>query len=228
MKYFNLITKEIKEMTDMEFELANYNEQWIKYDIVLNKIVVTSINDYRVFPKDELGINKAKILPLLQYFKPVNKESGLKIARYYKVCPYCLSKLDNKNGVIILDCRENFCNIKKMQLDVYNEVSCCNNTYIIPFSKTQSTKARADYIRNKLEQKELVILNYSIKSLNIEVIVKPINILKMDLNDDYEIMKKIFNDKLYLGIKNNDILEHEEVVTDALEKRILCYLKYRR
>ncbi len=108
MKYYNVKTKEIREFTQEELESENHHNQWIEHDIILNKIVIVSINDYKVFPKDELGLNKRKILPLLKYFKPVNKESAFKIAKYYKICPYCLAKLEDENNILIIDCRENF------------------------------------------------------------------------------------------------------------------------
>lgn len=225
MKYYNLKTKEIREFTEEELEVENHHNQWIEYDVVLNKIVIASINDYRIFPKDELGLNKRKILPLLEYFKPVSKESALKIGKYYKICPYCLGKLENKNNVLILDCREDFSNIKKMQLDVYNEVSCCNNTYLIPFSKTKSTGARADFIRNELELGKTVILKYVIKSLNIEILIDLINVLELDLNNNYEIMSEILNNNLYLAIKHNGNIECKTSKLNTLKQKILLYLK---
>lgn len=226
MKYYNLKTKEIREFTKKEeLEAENHNNQWIDYDTILNKIVIVSVNDYKIFPKDELGLNKRKILPLLEYFKPVSKESAFKIAKYYKVCPYCLGSLEDKNSILILDCREDFSNIKKMQLDVYNEVSCCNNTYLIPFPKTKSTKARADFIRDELEQGKTVVLNYSIKSLNIEILINLIDVLELNLNNDYEIIRKIFNDNLYLGIKHDGIIECETAILNTLKRQILFYLK---
>ncbi|XZL62946.1 hypothetical protein ACSXBG_17085 (plasmid) [Clostridium perfringens] len=227
MKYYNVKTKEIREFTQEELESENHHNQWIEHDIILNKIVVASINDYRIFPKDELGLNKRKILPLLEYFKPVSKESAFKIAKYYKVCPYCLGSLEDKNNILILDCREDFSNIKKMQLDVYNEVSCCNNTYLIPFSKTKSTKLRADFIKNELEQGKTVVLKYSIKSLDIEILIDLVNVLELNLKNDYEIMRKIFKDKSYLAIKDGCIFQTEDVVIDDLERQILYYLSRR-
>lgn len=225
MKYYNVKTKEIREFTKEELESENHHNQWIEHDIILNKIVIVSINDYKVFPKDELGLNKRKILPLLKYFKPVNKESAFKIAKYYKICPYCLAKLEDENNILIIDCRENFSNIKKMQLDVYNEVFCCNNTYLIPFPKTKSTKARADFIRDELEQGKTVILNYSIKSLHVEVLINLADILELNLKNDYEIMSKIFNDNLCLAIKHNGNVEYETAMLDKLKRKILFYLK---
>lgn len=227
MKYYNLKTKEIREFTEEELQTENHHNQWIEYGIVLNKIVIVSINDYKIFPKDELGLNKRKILPLLEYFKPINKESAFKIAKYYKICPYCLTKLNNENSILILDCRENFSNIKKMQLDIYNEVSCCNNTYLIPFFKTKSTGARADFIRNELEQGKTVILNYSIKSLDIEILIDLVNVLELNLKNDYEIMRKIFKDKSYLAIKDGYIIQTEDVIINDLERQILYYLSRR-
>ena len=227
MKYYNLKTKEIREFTEEELQTENHHNQWIEYGIVLNKIVIVSINDYKIFPKDELGLNKRKILPLLEYFKPINKESAFKIAKYYKICPYCLTKLNNENSILILYCRENFSNIKKMQLDIYNEVSCCNNTYLIPFSKTKSTGARADFIRNELEQGKTVILNYSIKSLDIEILIDLVNVLELNLKNDYEIMRKIFKDKSYLAIKDGYIIQTEDVIINDLERQILYYLSRR-
>ena len=225
MKYYYVKTKEIREFTQEELESENHHNQWIEHDIILNKIVIVSINDYKVFPKDELGLNKRKILPLLKYFKPVNKESAFKIAKYYKICPYCLAKLEDENNILIIDCRENFSNIKKMQLDVYNEVFCCNNTYLIPFPKTKSTKARADFIRDELEQGKTVILNYSIKSLHVEVLINLADILELNLKNDYEIMSKIFNDNLCLAIKHNGNVEYETAMLDKLKRKILFYLK---
>lgn len=225
MKYYNVKTKEIREFTQEELESENHHNQWIEHDIILNKIVIVSINDYKVFPKDELGLNKRKILPLLKYFKPVNKESAFKIAKYYKICPYCLAKLEDENNILIIDCRENFSNIKKMQLDVYNEVFCRNNTYLIPFPKTKSTKARADFIRDELEQGKTVILNYSIKSLHVEVLINLADILELNLKNDYEIMSKIFNDNLCLAIKHNGNVEYETAMLDKLKRKILFYLK---
>ena len=225
MKYYNVKTKEIREFTQEKLESENHHNQWIEHDIILNKIVIVSINDYKVFPKDELGLNKRKILPLLKYFKPVNKESAFKIAKYYKICPYCLAKLEDENNILIIDCRENFSNIKKMQLDVYNEVFCCNNTYLIPFPKTKSTKARADFIRDELEQGKTVILNYSIKSLHVEVLINLADILELNLKNDYEIMSKIFNDNLCLAIKHNGNVEYETAMLDKLKRKILFYLK---
>ena len=225
MKYYNVKTKEIREFTQEELESENHHNQWIEHDIILNKIVIVSINDYKVFPKDELGLNKRKILPLLKYFKPVNKESAFKIAKYYKICPYCLAKLEDENNILIIDCRENFSNIKKMQLDVYNEVFCCDNTYLIPFPKTKSTKARADFIRDELEQGKTVILNYSIKSLHVEVLINLADILELNLKNDYEIMSKIFNDNLCLAIKHNGNVEYETAMLDKLKRKILFYLK---
>lgn len=227
MKYYNLKTKEIREFTKEELEIENHHNQWIEYDVILNKIVITSINDCKIFPKDELGLNAKKIIPLLKYFKPVNKESALKIAKYYKICPYCLGSLEDKNNILILDCREDFSNIKKMQLDVYNEVSCCNNTYLIPFSKTKSTKLRADFIKNELEQGKTVVLKYSIKSLDIEILIDLVNVLELNLKNDYEIMRKIFKDKSYLAIKDGYILQTEDVIINDLERQILYYLSRR-
>lgn len=227
MKYYNVKTKEIRGFTQEELESENHHNQWIEHDIILNKIVIASINDYRIFPKDELGLNKRKILPLLEYFRPVSKESAFKIAKYYKVCPYCLGRLEDKNNILILDCREDFSNIKKMQLDVYNEVSCCNNTYLIPFSKTKSTKLRADFIKNELEQGKTVVLKYSIKSLDIEILIDLVNVLELNLKNDYEIMRKIFKDKSYLAIKDGYILQTEDVIINDLERQILYYLSRR-
>lgn len=227
MKYYNLKTKEIREFIKEELEIENHHNQWIEYDVILNKIVITSINDCKIFPKDELGLNAKKIIPLLKYFKPVNKESALKIAKYYKICPYCLGSLEDKNNILILDCREDFSNIKKMQLDVYNEVSCCNNTYLIPFSKTKSTKLRADFIKNELKQGKTVVLKYSIKSLDIEILIDLVNVLELNLKNDYEIMRKIFKDKSYLAIKDGCIFQTEDVVIDDLERQILYYLSRR-
>ena len=227
MKYYNLKTKEIREFTKEELEIENHHNQWIEYDVILNKIVITSINDCKIFPKDELGLNAKKIIPLLKYFKPVNKESAFKIAKYYKICPYCLAKLEDENNILIIDCREDFSNIKKMQLDVYNEVSCCNNTYLIPFSKTKSTKLRADFIKNELEQGKTVVLKYSIKSLDIEILIDLVNVLELNLKNDYEIMRKIFKDKSYLAIKDGYILQTEDVIINDLERQILYYLSRR-
>lgn len=229
MKYYNVKTREIREFTPEELSIENHHNQWVSYDTILNKIVIVSINDYRIFPKDELGLNKRKILPLLEYYTPVDQNSSLKIAKYYKICPYCLETLEYNNSSLILDCREDFTNIKKMQIDIYKEVFCCNNTYIIPFAKTKSTLARADFLRNELEQGKTVILQYSIKSMNIEILIDLIEVLELDCNNgsDYEIMRKIFKDKSYLAIKNADILETEEVIIDDLEQQILYYLSRR-
>ena len=102
---------------------------------------------------------------------------------------------------------------------------CCNNTYLIPFPKTKSTKARADFIRDELEQGKTVILNYSIKSLHVEVLINLADILELNLKNDYEIMSKIFNDNLCLAIKHNGNVEYETAMLDKLKRKILFYLK---
>lgn len=227
MKYYNIKTREIREFTQEELEIENNNNKWIEYDIILNKIVIVSMNNYKVFPKDELGLNAKKIIPLLEYFKPVSKESALKIGKYYKICPYCLGKLENKNNVLILDCREDFSNIKKMQLNIYNEVFCCNNTYLIPFAKTKSNKEKANFIECELEQDKNFLVSYKIKSLGVEILIDLLDVLEIDLSSDYEIMQKIFKDKSYLAIKNDNTIETEEIVIDDLEQQILYYLSRR-
>lgn len=202
MKYYNIKTREIREFTPYELDIENYHNQWIQYDIALNKIVIVSINGYKVFPKDELGINRNNIITLLEYYKPIDHNSAFKIAKYYKICAYCLSKLENKNNILILDCRENFSNIKKMQMDVYNEVSCCNNTYLIPFAKTKSNKEKANFIECELEQDKNFLVSYKIKSLGVEILIDLLDVLEIDLSNDYEIMSEILNNNLYLDIKN--------------------------
>lgn len=253
MKYLNLINKEVRYFDIEELEEANKHGQWINYDIVENKIVLVSINDYKVFPKDELGVNRSKIIPLLQYFKPINKESALKIGKYYRVCPYCSEELVIKD-ILILDCREQFSNIKKMQLDVYNEVSCCSNTYSIPFPKTKSNIERANYIKSMLDSNATVFINYLIKSLNVEILIGLESFFKLDFTelidirnkrlieeeyecfeevsikylDDYLVMQKIFKDNLYLAIKEQGEIISDEVILDDLKRQILYYLNRRR
>lgn len=228
MKYYNVKTREIKEFTEEELEIENHNNKWIQYDIALNKIVIASINGYKVFPKDELGINRNNIITLLEYYKPIDHNSAFKIAKYYKVCPYCVGKLEDKNNVLILDCREDFSNIKKMQIDIYSEVSCCNNTYLIPFPKTKSTLARADFLKNELEQGKTVILKYLIKSMNIEILIDLIEVLEIDSSNDYEIMHEILNNNLYLDITNIENSDSELDISDSLKDEILFYLQFRR
>ena len=229
MEYFNLITKEVKDMTEMEFELVNHNGQWIEHDIILNKIVIVSISNFKIFPKDELGLNKEKILPLLEYFKPASKESAIKIAKYYKVCPYCSKELDN-NNLLILDCKESFLNVSKMQFDAYSEISCCGNTYLVPFRKTLGTKHKAEFLKEQLLAGSTALCSFKIDAMYLEVLVPLRDLakyLKIDKITDYKIMKSIFDNKEYLAIKNNDVLEHEEVIIDNLEQQILYYLSRR-
>lgn len=230
MKYYNLKTKEIREFTKEELEIENSNNKWIEHDIILNKIVIVSMNNYKVFPKDELGINRNNIITLLKYYKPIDYNSAFKIAKYYKICAYCLSKLENKNNILILDCRENFSNIKKMQIDIYKEVFCCNNTYLVPFAKTKSTLARADFFKNELEQGKTIVLSYGIKTLDIEILIDLLEVLELncDNDSDYEIMRKIFSDNLYLSIKHNGNIECKVSKLNALKQKILRYLKNRR
>lgn len=231
MKYFNLTSKEIRDFKDKEeLEFENNSGNWIENDIVLNKIVLASINNYRIFPRDELGLNKQKILPLLEYFKPVNKESAFKIAKYYKVCPYCTKELNN-NNFLILDCKESFLNITKMQFDVYSEINCCGNEYLVPLKKTLGTKHKAEFLKEQLLAGSTILCSFKIDAMYLEVLVPLRDLakyLKIDKITDYKIMKSIFDNKEYLAIKNDGALEHEEVIIDDLEQQILYYLKNRR
>ncbi|MBP3915924.1 hypothetical protein [Clostridium sp.] len=241
MKYFNLVTKEVRKFDNKEvFEFENRSGHWIENDIVKNNIVISSANNYKIFNgKDELGFNKRKIVKLLELYSPVTKDIAKKIAKFYKVCPYCQSTLDEEKTVLVLDCRENFANIKKMQVDVYNEVSCCGCTYKIPFPKTYSNRAKADYIREKIESDALIIVDFNIKSLGISVMIKLYDFLSIDFSDinknsndkrvelklsNVKAMQKILNDNLYLGILlNDDIVDDEDIVD--IKKDIINYLE---
>jgi len=78
-----------------------------------------------------------------------------------------------------------------------------------------------------LEQGKTVILNYSIKSLDIEILIDLVNVLELNLKNDYEIMRKIFKDKSYLAIKDGYIIQTEDVIINDLERQILYYLSRR-
>lgn len=157
MEYFNIKTKEIRFFKDNDFKLLDDKELWLDYSVIKNKIVLLTINGYKIFPKDELGFNKNKVLPLLEIYKPATIDSALKIAKYYKVCPYCLGRLEYSNNIII-DCRGNFHNIKKMQTDLYYDISCCGNSYLIAVDKTLSNRARAKYIEETLFNSDMLIV----------------------------------------------------------------------
>lgn len=230
MKYFNLTSKEIRDFKDKEeLEFENNSGNWIENKTVQDKIVLASVNDYRIFSgRDELGFNKKKIAPLLTHFKPVTKEIAKKIGKYYCICGYCSSNLES-NKITIIDCREDFSNIKKMQTDVYWESYCCNTTYTIPFPKIKSNREKAEYIKDRLKSNDNLIILFSIKSLNTEVLIKASDFFNLDFSllvkensneendllnlDNYLVMKEIFSKNIAMNISEN-----------ILKRKILDYL----
>ena len=159
---------EVFNLKKCSYEDVSYDEYEFNSDIYIlknkakNNIIMVSANDYRCFPKDELGFNKNKVISLLKYFKPATREHANMIANYYKVCPYCAREIDiiNEHNSLIIDVKSDFNNIKNMTFDIYNSVVCCSHEYRISFSKLSSTEEKADYFDKKLEDGVLVVVEY--------------------------------------------------------------------
>lgn len=227
MEYFNIKTKEIRFFKDSDFKLLDDKELWLDYSIIKNKIVLLTINGYKIFPKDELGLNRAAIMKFIEFSQPATIDSAEKIARYYKVCPYCSKPLEVNSANVIIDCRSNFSNIKKMQVDLYTEVSCCLKTYSIPFNKTLSNKAKAEFIKENLERNAMVIILYKRELRNIEVFIDFNTLIEhcknkdIDINGVYEylVLGEIIKNDLYMYIKKNGDIVCEDI--DKIKMEVL-------
>lgn len=226
MEYFNLKTKEIRHFKEHEYDAIFDKELWIDSSIIKNKIVLLTINDYKIFPKDELGLNRDNVLKLLNISEPATIDTAYKIAKYYKVCPYCLKSLEISDNLII-DCRGKFSNIKKMQVDVYSEVSCCSTVFYIPFDKVLGNNAKAEFIKGKMQNNAIPCVLYRIGSKDIEVIIDFNKLLEhcfnrnIDVNteDDFKILNEIIRNDLYLYIKKNGNIVYENI--DRIKMEVL-------
>lgn len=197
MEVFNLKKCQYEDVSYSEYE---QNENiYISKGKAENNIVMVSPNDFKYFPKDELGVNKNKVINLLKYFKPATKEHANMIANYYKVCPHCLREIDiiNEHNSLILDVKSDFNNIANMTFDIYSNVVCCSNEYRISFSKLSSTKKKTDYFEKKLKDDVLVVVEYKNNDVVYSIYLHDLLSINFDDKLDFKANK--------LNLKNSDI-----------------------
>lgn len=209
MEVFNLKKCLYEDVSDDEYEF-NSNIYILK-NKAKNNIIMVSANDYKCFPKDELGFNKNKVVGLLKYFKPASKEHANMIANYYKVCPYCLRKINiiDEDNSLIIDIKSDFNNIKNMTFDIYNSVVCCGNEYRIGFSKLSSTEEKANYFKKKLEDDTLVVVEYKRKDAIYLVYLHDLMSISFDDKLNYKVNKlklKNIDIDLKLRLLDNDLV----------------------
>ena len=222
---------EVFNLKKCSYEDVSYDEYEFNSDIYIlknkakNNIIMVSANDYRCFPKDELGFNKQKVISLLQYFKPATKAHANMIANYYKVCPFCKREIDiiNENNSLIIDVKSDFNNIKKMTFDIYNSVVCCSNEYRISFSKLSSTKEKVDYFEKKLKDDVLVVVEYKNNDVTYSIYLHDLLSINFDDKLDCKANKLKFKNididiDLKLRLLDNDLVFRDIYVNNLYFK----------
>lgn len=197
MEVFNLKKCQYENISDIEYES---NETiYIDKDKAKNNIILVSLNKYKCFPKDELGLNKKNVVSLLQYFKAATSEHANMIANYYQICPCCLREIDVKDEdcSLIIDVKSDFNNIANMTFDIYSNVVCCTHEYRIAFSKLSSTEEKTEHFKKKLEDGITVVVEYKNNDVVYSIYLHDLLSINFDDKLDFKANK--------LKLKNSDI-----------------------